>query len=129
MIFKMKEKGFQAELEYDVLNVSADENFGFRPYQLLISSIVGCSGGVFRKILEKKRLAYEDITISANVKRNPEIANRIEEIHLVYTIIAEDLEPSKIEKALELTRKNCAMIQSVQDSIVITEEFEIKQSK
>lgn len=125
----MKEKGFQAELEYDVLNVSADENFGFRPYQLLISSIVGCSGGVFRKILEKKRLAYEDITISANVKRNPEIANRIEEIHLVYTIIAEDLEPSKIEKALELTRKNCAMIQSVQDSIVITEEFEIKQSK
>nr|WP_246050050.1 hypothetical protein [Aquibacillus sediminis] len=38
------------------------------------------------------------------------------------------LDSTKVEKALALTRKNCGMIQSVQDSIHITETYELKQA-
>lgn len=66
---------------------------------------------------------------SAEVTRNEEKANRIEKIHLIYTIKAEDIPQKKAEKAIQLTRKNCAMLQSVVDSIAVTEEVHLKSPR
>ncbi|RKQ33556.1 OsmC family protein [Oceanobacillus halophilus] len=126
MEFIMNEEGFQSDFEFGTLKVSSNDQFGFRPYALLVSSVAVCSGGVLRKILEKKRISFDDIKISADVKRNPDIANRVEEIKLHFTIIGNDISEDKVEKAMNLTRKNCSMIQSVQDSIHVVETFEIK---
>lgn len=122
----MNEHGFESNFEFGELKVSGQSEYGYRPFQLMISSIVGCSGGVLRNILKKMRLSYEDITIEAEVTRNEEIANQIEKIHLIYTIKAEDISQKKAEKAIELTRKNCAMLQSVAGSIQVTEELRLK---
>lgn len=121
----MNEHGFQSSFEFGELKVSGQSSYGYRPFQLMISSIVGCSGGVLRNILKKMRLPYENITIEAEVTRNEKVANRIEKIHLLYTIDGEDIPQKKAEKAIELTRKNCAMIQSVAESIEITEEVQL----
>ncbi|WP_377891576.1 OsmC family protein [Alkalihalobacillus sp. R86527] len=128
MEFSMKkeETGFTANFEYGTLHISGDEQYGFRPYQLLVSSIAVCSGGVLRQILDKKRMKYEDIQISADVTRNKEEANRVEAIHLHFTLEG-DLDEQKIEKALELTKKHCSMAQSVLGSIDLKETFEIKK--
>ncbi len=121
-----KEAGFTTDLPYGELHIAGDEEYGFRPYQLMTSSIAVCSGGVLRKILEKKRIAFSDLRIQADVTRNDEKAGRIEKIHLHYIITGEDLPLDKIEKSIELARKNCSMLQSVIDSIEVTETFEIK---
>jgi putative redox protein len=126
MKFYMNEHGFQTNVGFGELKVSSQEEYGFRPYQLLVSSVAVCSGGWLRSILKKMRIPFDDITISTTVGRNPEVANRIESIDLLFTISGKDISPKKVEKALAITRKNCAMIQSVQDSINITESFEIK---
>ncbi|OLO25166.1 osmotically inducible protein C [Alkalihalophilus pseudofirmus] len=125
MEFTMKENGFKADFEYGTLHVSGNEEFGFRPYQLLVSSVAVCSGGVLRKVLAKKRLEYKDIKVSAEVTRNPEGAQEIQKIHMHFTIIGSNLSEEKIEKSLVVTKKNCSMVQSVKDSIEITESFEI----
>lgn len=125
----MTESGLQTNLEYGELNISGDETAGFRPFQLMVSSIAGCSAGVLKKVLQKMRLSFNDMRITATVKRNLDKANRIEEIHLHFFIYADDLKPEKVAKALALSRKNCAMIQSVQDSITVTEDFDIILSK
>ncbi|MCA1032611.1 OsmC family protein [Bacillus timonensis] len=125
MEFQMKEVGFKTNLEYGELHVSGDETYGFRPYQLMVSSIAVCSGGVFKKILEKKRMNVEDITIKADVTRNEKEANRIEEIQIHYVIKGENLDEHKIEQAMELASKNCPMVQSVVNSIKIVETFEL----
>lgn len=127
MIFRMTETGFVTECAYGELHVSGEDQYGFRPYQLLVSSIAVCSGGVLRKVLERMRISYQDIKVQANVERNEKAANRIEKIHLHFVIFGEELNEVKIEKALIVTRKNCAMVQSVKDSIEITESFEIKE--
>jgi putative redox protein len=128
MKFQMKpEGGFVTELPYGTLHVSGDETQGFRPYQLMVSSLAVCSGGVLRKILEKMRFNITDITIEAEVKRNEEIANRIEHVHLHFTIEGTDLDERKIQKAMELTKKNCSMVQSVLGAIDVKETFEIKK--
>lgn len=129
MIFNMTENGFVTEFGYGELNVSGEDQYGFRPYQLLVSSLAVCSGGVLRKVLEGMRISYQDIKVQADVERNELAANRIEKVHLHFVILGEDLNEEKIEKALMVTRRNCSMVQSVKDSIEITESFEIKNKE
>ncbi|GAB3049497.1 OsmC family protein [Virgibacillus ainsalahensis] len=126
MEYNMTENGFQTEFEFGTLDISSNDEYGFRPYALLVSSVAVCSGGVLRKVLDKMRIAFEDIKIKAEVKRNPDVADRVEEIKLHFRIYGKDIPENKIEKAMALTRKNCSMVQSVQDSIRIEETFEIK---
>ncbi|QQE74320.1 OsmC family protein [Brevibacillus composti] len=125
MEFHSKENGFVGQFAYGELHVSGDEQYGFRPFQLLVSSIAVCSGGVLRKVLEKMRMPCTDMKVTAEVERNEEQANRIEKIHLHFVVIGEALEEEKVRKAVDLARKNCPMAQSVEGSIVLTESFEI----
>jgi uncharacterized OsmC-like protein len=125
MEFYLKENGMRIELDYGILSVSPDEADGFRPFQLMVASIVGCSSSVFRKILDKQRTEYEDLIIHADVERNPDIANRIEKIALTFTIKGKHLDPDKMERNLALSRKNCSMVRSVEDSIDIKESLKI----
>lgn len=125
MEFKMKENGFVTKVEYGELHISGNEEYGFRPYQLLVSSIAVCSGGVLRKILEKQRVVIDDLSITADVTRNDDIPQEIQRIHLHFVLKGQKLVNEKIEKALTLTRKHCSMVQSVKDSIDVTESFDI----
>ncbi len=120
----MTEGGFTTEFEYGSLDISGNEQYGFRPYQLLVSSVAVCSGGVLRKVLEKMRYPFEDITVKAEIVRNEEEANRVEKIELTFHIQTEKWDEGKIEKAMHLTRKNCSMVQSVQNSIEVVEKAE-----
>src|SRR5699024_4222123 len=116
MTFDMQEKGMQTELTFGNLDVSSDENHGFRPFQLMVASIVGCSGSVFRKILQKQRMTINDLTITAEVERNPDASNRIERIIFLCTVLGHAVNADNLRKNLALARKHCAMIQSAQDS-------------
>lgn len=126
MKFHLTEKGFKSNFNYGDLQISGDEEYGFRPFQLMVSSIVGCSGSVFRKILAKQRIEIENMEILAEVKRNPHEANRIEKIILQYIVQGEKLDQKKLQKSLAIARKNCAMVQSVVGSIDIEETIKIK---
>ena len=59
MEFTMNEHSFSTKLPFGELEVSGNEEYGFRPYQLLVSAVTVCSGGVLRKILNKQRLIFE----------------------------------------------------------------------
>lgn len=126
MDFKMKDEvGFYTELPFGRLDIAGDEEYGFRPFQLLVASLAVCSGGVLRKIMKKMRMDFEDIQIKTSVERNEEIADRVEKVHIHFLIKGNDLNEAKLHKALELTRKNCSMVRSVEDSIEVVETFEI----
>ncbi|QTD42894.1 OsmC family protein [Sporosarcina sp. Te-1] len=128
MKFEMTENGFETETSYGKLAISSNDEYGFRPYQLLVSSVAVCSGGVMRKILDKMRMPADHITVEAKeIVRNPDQADRIEKIHLHFTIQGSSIEKEKMDRVLELTRKNCSMVQSVHESIEINETFTITQ--
>ncbi|MCH4827482.1 MAG: OsmC family protein [Planococcus sp. (in: firmicutes)] len=126
MNFSMNENGFTGHLPFGDLQISGNEEYGFRPYQLLVSSLAICSGGVMRKVFDKMRMPFEDIQIEVKeVVRNDEVAGRVEKVHLHF-IITGDIKDEKMPRILELTRKNCSMVQSVQDSIEVVETYEIR---
>ncbi|CAM3228054.1 OsmC family protein [Filibacter tadaridae] len=127
MKFEMMENGFETEMDFGRLEISGNEEYGFRPFQLLVSSLAVCSGGVLRNILEKMRMPADNITIEVKeVTRNVEIANRIEKIHLHFIIEGQDIDETKMDKVFELTLKNCAMAQSVIGSIELVETYEVR---
>jgi len=124
--YVMTEHGLETELEFGKLTISGDETKGFRPYQLLVSSLVGCSGGVLRKVCEKMRMPIEDMEIEVlEVLRNPEEASRLEKVHIHFKLRGNQLEEAKVEKAMNLTKKNCSMVRSVDQSIEVVETFEL----
>ncbi len=124
--FEMKEHGFETETEFGKLTISGNEEYGFRPYQLLVSSLAVCSGGVMRNILEKMRMPADNITIEViEVQRNVEFANRVEKVQLHFTIEGQAIDESKMDKVFELTKKNCSMAQSVIQSIELVETYEV----
>ncbi|MBB4825371.1 putative OsmC-like protein [Sporosarcina luteola] len=128
MKFEMTENGFKTETSYGKLAISSNDEYGFRPYQLLVSSVAVCSGGVMRKILDKMRMPADHITVEAReIVRNPDQADRIEKIHLHFIIRGSSIEESKMGRVMELTTKNCSMVQSVHESIEIVETYEITQ--
>lgn len=122
----MTESGFETNLEFGKLTISGDETKGFRPYQLLVSSLVGCSGGVLRKVLEKMRMPVEEMEIDVlEVVRNPEEASRLEKVHIHFKLKGSNLDATKMDRAMALTKKNCSMVRSVDQSMEVIETFEI----
>lgn len=125
MKFSMTEHGFTGDLPFGKLAVSTNEEQGFRPYQLLVASLAVCSAGVIRKVLEKKRMPAEDIQAEVKeVVRINEEADRVAKVHLHF-VIKGDIDESKMDRVMELTRKNCSMVRSVEDSIEVVETYEI----
>ena len=122
----MTETGFETNLEFGKLTISGDETKGFRPYQLLVSSLVGCSGGVLRKVCEKMRMPVEEMEIDVvEVVRNPEEASRLEKVHIHFILKGSNLDATKMERAMALTKKNCSMVRSVDQSMEVIETFEL----
>lgn len=125
MKFSMTESGFTGNLPYGELNVSTNEELGFRPYQLLVASLAVCSGGIIRKILEKKRMPAEDIQVEVKeIVRIDEEAGRVAKVHLHF-IIKGEIDHSKMAQVMELTHKNCSMVRSVENSMEVIETYEI----
>lgn len=125
MTFHSKDVGMRTVLDYGMLDISGNELHGFRPYQLMVASIVGCSSGVFQKILEKQRVIIEDMQVQTKVERNPDEANRVEKIKIHYIVKGNHLDPQKLDKSLEVARRNCSMIRTVEDMIDIEESLEV----
>ncbi|WP_082235053.1 OsmC family protein [Halobacillus massiliensis] len=124
MDFYLKEGGIRTSFEYGEMDISGDETYGYRPYQLMVASVAGCSLGVYRKILDKQRVNYEDIKVSADIVRNPEESNRITRIQLHFVVKGYRLSQDKLLKSLEISKKNCSMVQSVINSIKVEETLE-----
>lgn len=122
----MTESGFETNLEFGKLTISGDETKGFRPYQLMVSSLVGCSGGVLRKVLEKMRMPVEEMEIDVlEVVRNAEEASRLEKVHIHFKLKGSNLDATKMDRAMALTKKNCSMVRSVDQSMEVIETFEL----
>jgi uncharacterized OsmC-like protein len=120
MKFTILENKVLGDLEFGTISISPQPENGFRPLELMLSSLSGCSGSLLRTLLQKKRINYSSLTIDASATRNPEKANRIEKITLKASVTAENgLNVEQGKKLAELVISNCGMIQSVINSIEI----------
>lgn len=127
MRFHYIDNGVSTSLPYGRLDISGNEDDGFRPIELMVASVAGCSASVFKKVLDKKRIMIEDLSLSAEVERVPDEANKISAIQLLFTVKGNNLPKEQLEKSLMIARKNCSMIRTIEDAVTITERLDVIQ--
>jgi uncharacterized OsmC-like protein len=123
--YELKNGVTNLKTKYGLLSVSKEASEGYKPVELLVSSIVGCSGGILSKVLEKKRITVNNIRIKTNVVRNEQESNKVTKIDIHFIIEGVNISEEQIRKSLEVTVKNCGMIQTVKGCVQINESFEI----
>ncbi|VEF46529.1 OsmC-like protein [Bacillus freudenreichii] len=118
MEFTIENNHIKGSLGFGEIAVAPNETDGYRPYELFVSSLAGCSGSLLRTILTKRRITFENIKMEVTAVRNPDEANRIEKLSFSARVYTEDpFTPQQAEKMAHLVVKNCGMIQSVIQSI------------
>ncbi|MGM8216324.1 OsmC family protein [Bacillaceae bacterium W0354] len=125
MKFQLKDEIITADFDYGTMTISGDETKGFRPFQLMLSSLVGCSVLVYKRILQKQKIEFDELTVEANVERSDDQVSKIEKVMIHFKVKGEDLKQEKLEKSLAIATKNCSMVQSVIGSIDVVETVEI----
>lgn len=119
------EHHIEAHLGHGNLVISGNEEIGFRPVEMLVSSVASCSGSIFHSILTKQRTNFSELSIQAEIERNKEEANRVVKIILHFTVKGKQLSESRLTRNLQITRRHCGMLRSVEKSIEIVERLHL----
>lgn len=97
----VNEGGFTVEL--DAKAAIGGEGKGFRPMEMLLVGLGGCSGIDMVNVLTKQKEPLEDIKIAINATRKDEEMPPIFDEIEIHFDLSGDLNPAKVERALAMT--------------------------
>lgn len=120
------DSGFSVRMGTDAAYGGADD--GFRPLELMLVSLVGCTGMDVISILQKKRQQVTGFQVSAQAERAATHPRVLTAITVEYRFQGHDLDPAAVERAVELSEtKYCsaramlAQVVPINHTIVIEE--------
>lgn len=102
-------------------------NMGFRPMEMLLLGMGGCSSFDVIQILEKGRHSVSSCVAELTAERVDEIPSVFSKIHLHFVISGKDLKTAAVERAVKLSaEKYCsASIMLGKAGVEITHDFEV----
>lgn len=94
--------------------VTDREGQGFKPPDLLLASLVGCSGVDVVRILEKKRQKFSSIEARVNKQNAPRPPWTIERIEVEWVVRGKGLKEKAVRDAIRLSEeKYCSVMASL----------------
>jgi len=115
-----------------ILDAGKDMSYdqGCRPKELVLIGLIGCTGMDVVSLLRKMRVPFKDITVSADAETSTEHPTIFTKIHIIYTIIGDNIDESKVEKAITLSQERyCGVTAMLQKSAKITNSYNIEKEK
>lgn len=104
------------------------EDKGPRPMEVLLYSLGGCTGMDVVSILKKMRMDVESFNMEITAQRAPEHPKRYTHININYQFTGNNLDETKIRKAINLTQETyCSVSKSLNSEI--TYSFEMNGEK
>ncbi len=117
---------FSSEFEGTITPIDGNKITGPGPKSLLLSGLAGCSGIDVVDILEKMRVPFTDLSISAEAEQTDEHPKVFKEITLVYSIRTAPENEEKLKKAIELSlEKYCGVAAMLKKNSVINYKIAI----
>ena len=105
-------------------------NIGFRPMEMMLMGLGGCSAFDVVLILRKGREDVSDCVVEVEAERaetDPKIFTRI---HMHYRVAGRALAPAKVERAIALSaEKYCSASAIMAKSATITHDWEVAEEK
>jgi putative redox protein len=115
-----------ATLDMDASPEIGGQNLGFRPMQVLLAGLGGCSSIDVISILKKQKQPVLDIRVTIDGERaKNEVPSLFTDIHVHFTL-AGDLDEEKVKKAVDLSMdKYCSVAKTLEKTATITHSFSI----
>ncbi len=101
-------------------------NLGFRPMQLLLASLGGCSSIDVINILKKQKQDVKDIKITVNGEREKDVVPSLfTDIHVHFQLVG-NLDEDKVKRAIDLSvNKYCSVWKTLEQTAKITHSYEV----
>jgi putative redox protein len=97
---------------------------GFRPAELPLWGLAGCTGSDTVEILKKMRQQVEEMEVIVRAQKAEGYPARFESIEVEYIIKGKDLSPEKVERAITLTEdKYCTVGGSLREPVAMSHKI------
>lgn len=115
-------------LEMDGSPAIGGNNQGFRPMQMLLAALGGCSTIDIINILNKQKQPLADIKVAIDGEREPNVEPSLfRDIHVHFTLKG-DLSEDKVKRAIDLSMdKYCSVAKTLEKTAKITYSFTIEK--
>ncbi len=104
-------------------------NLGFRPMELLLIGMAGCTAFDVINMLRKGRENIQDCVVAVQGTRADTEPKVFTALHLVYTVKGKNLAPAKVQRAIELSKeKYCSASIMLGKTATLTYEMQIEET-
>ncbi len=101
-------------------------NLGFRPMEMLLLGLGGCTAFDVVMILEKSRQEIDDCEVHIEAERSEEIPKVFTRIHIHFVVSGRGLDKAKVEKAVNLSAdKYCSASEMLGKTAAMSHDFEV----
>ena len=101
-------------------------NLGFRPMEMLLLGLGGCTAFDVVMILNKSRQKIDDCEVHIEAERSEDIPKVFTRIHIHFVVSGRGLDAVKVEKAVNLSaEKYCSASEMLGKVATITHDFEV----
>lgn len=102
-------------------NWEMNKETGFSPLNTMVLAVAGCSAGVYRNILNNSKIdhTFHDVTI--DYERSEESAKPVTSITINMYLTVDEENQGRAERATKMIHKYCPVVQSIDPSILVTE--------
>ena len=109
-------------------SVGGDDD-GFRPMELMLISLAGCTAMDVISILRKKRQEVTDFQVHARAEQAKEHPHIFTEITIKYIVHGVGVEPEAVARSVELSEtKYCPAQAMLEQAVPIRHEWEIYEA-
>ena len=106
------------------------KNMGFRPMEMLLLGLGGCSAFYVMRILKKARQPVLDCEVLVDAQREKEDPKLFNHIQLHFILTGEEINPKQVQRAIELSsEKYCSVSLMLSNTVEIEMSFEIQEKK
>ena len=104
------------------------EDDGFRPLELMLVSLAGCTGMDVISILSKKRQDITGFRVRVDAERVEEHPKVFTAITVHYTVRGRNIDPAAVERAIELSEtRYCPAQAMLAKSVPIEHQYTIEE--
>lgn len=102
-------------------------NQGFRPMELVLLGMGGCTSFDVVSILKKGRQSIEDCVVDITAERSGAVPRVFTKIHIHFTVRGKELKRTRVQRAIELSvQKYCsASIMLERGGVEISHDYEL----
>lgn len=104
-------------------------NLGFRPMEMLLVGMGGCTAFDVVQILTKGRHAITDCVAELSAERSEEIPKVFTKIHVHFIVTGHKLKDAVVERAIKLSaEKYCSASIMLEKTVEITHDYQIVET-